>query len=896
MEIEVQLTAQYDQLTQQIAAFSGEMAKARQQTAGFEQKLSDLEDQNAALRVAIEARAKADEEAAKRGKRSKQTDEERAAALKMLADQAELTASRMNATGRSQELLIKIGGQYASILRETGSANSDLMQAWRAGLSPAENSARKLVELAAASDDARLKTEAYQLATGELSDRMADQIRRQDTNVGSQNKLSRSLSELIDELKAAQKGSLAVAVAQAQQAETSAHVALELRKLAFETSDADKETAQYKTTVGALQKRMESLTIQEQANKLATEQTAEAYGQSKQRLDALETAMSALGIPGADLVQRGKQIADSLETMSEKGKKGETQLLKIAIAGGVTVASIAAVSAGFAAATANAAEWDDELAKVGLNVDKLSHQKLKDNAASLEAVMVSGKALGVSLAQDVGGAVAYVADGFTILNLALRDGWSKDLPAYGAETEKLNRRLADQVDLQERLKQQRQEQADQLGVVLDQQKREYELSQSLQKQIQDEQISRLTGEAKILAERDKRLKSIRDEFNETFKYAAAGAEAVQNYERLKSEIVKSAEDQIRAERKASADEQLKTISVMQQRYDGTETAVGNVDDAYRALAQAIVAADQADSRFFQGGIEGAQDYTSQIEQTTAALDGMAAAESARAAELGRAYANAASSLASTAGQAFDLWGARSTAAAEQSAKQIEAVQVQLANATTDSERKQLQARLNSLKAQEKANEKAAVQAFRLQQASAVIGIGISTAQAVMQALGSLPPPASYIAAGAAGVAGAVQAGVVLSQPAPSYGGASFSTQGVTAPNYGGPGSTAGSTPAPTLAAQRGGAEVTNANVTRADSSSVVPVTDAHYTATAGRRVLELTPGDEATVTRSGKMGSSAGSDLVVEEIKGLRSDINRMIDRMGLLHREIFNRGARVRG
>lgn len=859
-QVNVELAASFDRLRATADALRQSLQSGAATSSNFESELASVEAIVSKLAVKVDALASKQEKANERTKKKTQTDAEQAEALKRLADQAELTASRMGASGRSQELLIKIGGQYASILRETGQANSDLEKTWRAGLSPAENSARKLVELAAASDDARLKTEAYQIATGELSDRMADQIRRQDTNVGSQNKLSRSLSELIDELKAAQKGTLAVAVAQAEQAETSAHVALELRKLAFETNDAEKETEQYKATVGALQKRMEALTIQEQTNKLATEKSAEAYGQSKQRLDALETAMTALGIPGANLVQKGKEIADSLETMSEKGKKGETQLLKIAIAGGVAVASIAAVSAGFVAATAKAAEWDGELAKVGLNVDKLSNQQLKNNAAALEAVVVSGKALGVSLAQDVGDSVAYVAEGFTILNLALRDGWSKDLPAYGLEADKLNRRLADQIDLQERLKQQRQEQTDQLGLLLDQQKREYALSQSLQQQIQDEQLSRLTGEAKILAERDKRIKSIRDEFTDTYRYAAASAEAVENYERLKAEVVKSAEEQIRAERKASADEQLKTISVMQQRYDGTEAAVGNLNDAYKALAQAIVAADQADDGLWRGGVQGAQDYTDAISQTTATLQ-----ESADQAAY--AYSNALSSLPGLAQQTFGAWADIAGQSAEKTADQILTTQKKLEQATTASEKRQLAAQLDTLQKRQAATERAHKVAFALEQAAAVSSIVMSTSKAIMAAL-TIPPPAGQALAGLNAALGAAQLAAVAQT--------TFGSGSIAAPAGGSAGGysgsrVAGGQAAPTLTSRSAAQEAApmNSNVARAENNTVT-VTDAVYTASAGAATLNMARGDKAVVFRDSKMGMQSDEAIpLLERIASL---------------------------
>jgi hypothetical protein len=67
-----------------------------------------------------------------------------------------------------------------------------------------------------------------------------------------------------------------------------------------------------------------------------------------------------------------------------------------------------------------------------------------------------------------------------------------------------------------------------------------------------------------------------------------------------------------------------------------------------------------------------------------------------------------------------------------------------------------------------AQKKAARAAFAINQALAVSSITMSTAQAVMQALGSMPPPMSFVAAGAAGVAGAAQLATVVATPPPSF--------------------------------------------------------------------------------------------------------------------------------
>lgn len=127
------------------------------------------------------------------------TSEEQAAALEKMASQAEMAAKRLGLQDEAAAHAVKIGTQYASILRETGSAQSELMKAWIKGLSPAENTARALVTLSAKSKDATIASHAAANAVGELTAKFEDQYRRQLTNVGGQNKLSRSLSELMDQ-------------------------------------------------------------------------------------------------------------------------------------------------------------------------------------------------------------------------------------------------------------------------------------------------------------------------------------------------------------------------------------------------------------------------------------------------------------------------------------------------------------------------------------------------------------------------------------------------------------------------------------------------------------------------------------------------------------------------
>lgn len=80
----------------------------------------------------------------------------------------------------------------------------------------------------------------------------------------------------------------------------------------------------------------------------------------------------------------------------------------------------------------------------------------------------------------------------------------------------------------------------------------------------------------------------------------------------------------------------------------------------------------------------------------------------------------------------------------------------------------IQVQADAAKDGTEAQQRAARAAYAINQALAVSTITINTAQAIMQALASGPPPFSLIQAGAAGVAGAAQLATVVSTPPPSF--------------------------------------------------------------------------------------------------------------------------------
>lgn len=65
-------------------------------------------------------------------------------------------------------------------------------------------------------------------------------------------------------------------------------------------------------------------------------------------------------------------------------------------------------------------------------------------------------------------------------------------------------------------------------------------------------------------------------------------------------------------------------------------------------------------------------------------------------------------------------------------------------------------------------KKAMLAAFRIQQATALAQAAINTALSITQALGNLPPPASFVVAGLTGAMAAVQVGLIAAQKPPSF--------------------------------------------------------------------------------------------------------------------------------
>lgn len=712
-------------------------------------------------------------------------------AIEELAAKAEMSASALKATGRTQETLIKVGGQYAEILRAAGKENTELEKTWKAGLSPAEKTALAMAKLEGKTSDALKATAAYSVAIGENSDKLADQIRRQDANVGSQNKLSRSLAELLDQQTT------------------------QITNATFVSAAINSNSA--------------------------------AYKENAEKLDSIGKGMAALRVPGAGLVMAVKDINESLAGMTKQSAAAGAAL-KVGLIGAGIVAGIALVATGMVAATKAAAEWNEELKGTGLQLDALSTRKLKENAEALDSVVASGKALAVSMMQTVGPAVAYVSDGMTILNLAIRDGWSKDLQEYGKQSDALTAKLREQATAEKSLADAMKLKTQYMDMVLSQATAEDSFRKGVISQIRAEGISRLEGAERARAEGAERLRALEEEYTTITKVYPAGAATIEQYEKLKRAIVQTTEQEIREAR--------------------AETAAKAIDDAQKEAGQRIEAA---------GGQRSAVTQLAVAEEDAAARARKAWTESAQ-------YSQAVTTAQADAGIA-DF--GRTAAAAEAAAAKGKASWTGSFDSIGRSASTLSEMMIKSSKKQGDASEKAAIVTFKLGQAASATGIVMSTAQAVMAALVT-PGPAGYAMAIAAGLAGAAQLAFVLSQSPPSSAGASASAP-PTPVAYDPSGAETAASRATARATSLGAAPVTTASdmsvgsVQTSRAEPVVTVTDAHVTASSKSQLFRVAPGDEGEFRRAGALGRSArpssdpraiaAMEANTREVAGMRRDL-----------------------
>jgi hypothetical protein len=844
-----------------IATATQELANAQKATSAEQAK-----GQTVADRATIAAE-KAMQKAAIAAQKKAEAQKQAAAEMASAAERAELAANRLSKEGtRAYETILKVGGEYGQMLRDGVKETSELAKTWRAGLSPAERTALNLAKLSAVTDEAAEKSASFGLATANATEKLQDQIRRQDQNVGSQNKLSRSLSELLQQqtdaiLKGQQMvGALsAQGVAQAKAAESAKDLTLVLRQLEFDTSDADKSSEQYKATVAALQARIKGLALEEERASAESKRTAEAYGKQKQQLDALETAMDAIGVPGAGMVTRFKQISDSLETVSEHGSKTQATLLKTGIAVGsvgaataAAVAGITAIGAAIVAVTSQAADWNAELKDVGLSIEQAP---LERYAASISTVGNVIKAMGVQVAATFGPAIESAATRIAALGLAGLDAF-KNL-SKGEDVMTRLARVASTVLVE----------AFMLPVT------------ALQKMMS------------AMAEPFKLLENIPGTVGVTAKALGVMGTA--------ATAVGSSLDAWKTEQVDAM-----TVSISMLGRDAMAPLVA-VSNDYMGAAEKLVAKQAAVNAAARDGAAAAREQAAAIQELQiAARDSImtigetvpSAFREAQQATAGisqemiqsatDASKKTADKMAEMARKGKESWSG-SFSAIGSAAGQLATLMIGYSRKKGD------------------AAAKAAIAAFRIEQAAASASAVVSAYQGAMKAIGELPPPASYVAAGAAIATGVAALAAIWAQPEPSAsgGGAASISNPVSGGISGGGGSSAGVKSMPAYKAEQMG-EVTGTSAgPKVDTSGLsasapVQVTDAYIAPSSSSMQIRTTPGDAVSIERGGAKADRDGAilRLLQELVDQSRSQGRIMMDLVSELqmgrHRQAVSIGG----
>ena len=751
----VKLEADIKAMSDAARAFS-----VAQKTAATEQEKSRASAEKTA-QAAEKAALKAAEAAEKRA----QKDRESAEAMAAAADRAELVASRVATEGsRAYQTLIKVGGEYGQMLRDGVKDTSELAKTWRAGLSPAERTALNIAKVAATTSDAAAESRSFGLAVANATEKLADQIRRQDENVGANNKLSRSLSTIIKE-------------------QTNALTYAQI----------------YTDQVGA--------------NTEALRKSAAQYDENAKKLDSLEKAMSALGIPGAGLVGTAKNLNESFKSMAEQGSVAQAGMLKlgtavgaVGAAGAAAVAGVAAIGAAIVAVTAQAADWNAELKDVGLSVDQAP---LERYAASIASVGNVAKAFGVQLATVFGPAVEAVATRIAALGLAGVDAFKNLMKGQDVMT--LLARTAATVLVE----------AFTLPVTALQ-----KLNETLAKPL--EYMAMLPGQIGVTAKA----------------LSAMGTAATA----VGGSIDAWKADQIDAV----------SASIRMLGNDAITPLIAVTND-YMGAAEKLVTRQTAVNAAAREGAKAAKaQATAMSELTIAARDSITTIGES----VPTAFRQAQTSMGTITDDMIKASNDASKAIAENMARQAEAGRQSWTGSFSSIG--QSAGALSELiigfsNKQGDAAHKAAVIAFRIQQGAGLVSVAISTAQAIMQALANMPPPASYVAAGAAALAGVTQAATILSQSPPSASGAT----GASMPSAPSAPSMATASAGPSGATAVKAEQMTGmGSVARADtelsSPSAVQVTDAYIAPSSSSMSIRTTPGDAVSIERGGSKAERDG--------------------------------------
>lgn len=697
-------------------------------------------------------------------------------------------------------------------------------RARRKGLTTSERTIAALVDEERALKETAKSARLSEQAQASLATKGMDQLRRETANAGrslsmlfdAQNKhLDAILKEQeqirlfaalqADANEAVRAGTATIQqqiIVQAESAETADDILKAYQRLEFETSDLSKGTDEYKAVVKALTDRLKGL-------QSAGKDAADGYENQKQKLDSLETAMDALGVPGASLVMRGKQIADSFETMAERGTKAELAMLKGAVALGAVGAAAAAAVAGAAAiaaaittTAAKTAEWDRDLRKVGLGLDKVAQEKAVRAEAAVGAFGASLKRVGTAVGSTFAPALTSGATLLTAFNLAAVDAWNN--LASGKTAIRLVSEAIATVFIE--------------SITVG--------------------VTALEGIGKAMAAMG----------------GAAGATG-----QLITGAFSVLGDEIDQLKQVSINALAASLEELAE--DGWDPLIGSVGD-YMAQAEGLIGRQAEINAGIDKGTASLKAYTDAVIERDAmeraALEAIAGTEidlltqrrEARAA----ADAEATAALQAYTAAALDLMRQEAEARVRAEAEKRAAIQATTSVARTAAGNAMQLA--NMIAGETSAAYKII---FGVAQGLALSQIAFDTIVGFNKALASQ----QYVQAGLIAANGIASAAVVA---ATAYG--QFRTPGASAGPATGAGASQGQSATASAAVAASGVVGGDAGTRKPTT-----VSDAYIPATGGPRTLALTDGDEGVIMRGGPMGFSEALRAMVSEIQGLRGDI-----------------------
>lgn len=583
--------------------------------------------------------------------------------------------------------------------------------------------------------------------------------------------------------------------------------------------------------------------------------------------DAAKKAMSELG-------ERGKEAA--AKASAGEWRNLEDSIGKVAKVGAIGAVAIGAIGAAMIGAAAHAADWNEELKKVNLAI---ASGPLEKASASIGTIGTSFKAAAVTLVGEFSPQITEAGTRVTALGLAAVDAFNN----LGSGEKVMDRiaTFASQILTSAFTSPIRAVLAlgDAMGTsyipgfaAIERSLSEWEDDNVVDvtaalKQMGSDALEPLVAVTGDYMGRARELVTRQTAVNQ------AARQGAKDQQQLAEEMRRTAVAAEAFTVKGAALAFTTSAATVKAAKEQAEKTAKSTSDSLIAIGKTVAAAGEEQRKRDEADAKARIELQKQVKKS---------------------YIDSIGSISASATQISDLLSGRLA----ETTSSIDGLQKDLEKSTSETEKKQLKTKIDALKAQEAAQLKAATIAFRIQQATGVVGVAISTAQAIMMALGTLPPPASYVAAGAAALAGVAQVATIMMQAPPTSSGATASMPSApSAPSSssssraaGRSGGSGGSAYAASGSGVSSGsmlpsAETVGPSYRSAETNMpVVEVSDARVGAGAGSMTLRTTPGDHVDVYRKGlgaegrDRGVMQKLDQVCEELRALRQDIHALVD------------------